>query len=690
MPFTIACPSCKARMRAPDKLSPGQALRCPVCKAAVPAAVVNAARPKPSPPAGSAKAEPVHRARILDEDDDVSDAVLVGDEEKPAPARRGGGIQARPGTPPPAAPARARRTNRDDDEVDDEAEDRDRQVKKRRSGLPFALLVFGGIAAVLLLCGGGVVLLVLAFRSAVSSGPLAALNPPASVDDALAGLRSGDTTRKNLAVAWLQQAPPDPQRGAEVAKALEPLLDDADGFLRDPAAGALGRWAVQENVPLLVRMLNSDSGATREAAMDGLARLKDPRGTAALAERMGNIFDRAHAGQALQAVGPPAEKDVVRFYFDRDGGTRDEARRLLASYRTRDAVILDQAVADLQGGDGERQKVVAEWLLTRQPDDQHRAAIAQALEAALTSPNVFARELAGKALAAWATRENVPTLLQALDSDNGQVRTEALNALVRLKDERAIPAIAARLAKPFEEQQAAAALAAFGPAAEQEVAKYHNHPNPPTRDQARKLLKGYGTKDAVILGQAVTDLGDAERRRAALDWLAERTADEEHRAAVGRAVEPLLKEQDDQTSEAALKAMKKGWATKENVEGLLALVVNPPFTPHGNFMCDTAMEVLGKIKDERAVPAVAAQLPNIFHRDAARKALEAMGSVAEKETSKYLLHQDAGVRALTWKIFAVIGSKENLPALQKIAKAEPDRSVALEAANALLAIKAKS
>jgi HEAT repeat protein len=686
MPFTIACPSCKARMRAPDKLAAGQALRCPACKAAVPAAVVNAARPKP-PPAGSAKPEPVHRARILEDDEEVSDAVPVAEEKKSAPARRSGsGIQSRPGVAPPRPAGRD-----EEDDADDADEDRGPIVKKRRSGSKVALLVIGSIALVLLLlCGGGVVLVVLAVRSAATSGPLAVLNPPASVDDALAGLRSGDDTRKNQAVAWLQQAPPEPQRGAEVAQALEPLLDDFDVFLRDPAAQALARWAVRENVPLLIRMLNSGNGATRGSAMDALARLKDPRGLAALAGRLADFSDRGHAGQVLQTVGPAAEKEVVRYYFDRDGGTRDEARRLLGVYRTQDAVILDQAIADLQGADGERQKEVAEWLLARQPDEQHRAAVAQALEAALTSPNVFAREPAGKALAAWATRENVPSLIRALEGDNGQVRTEALNALVRLKDERALPAIAARLAKPFEEQQTAAALEAFGPAAEAEVVKYVNHPNQPTRDQARKLLKTYGTKDAVILGQAAADLNDAQRCRAALDWLAERPADEEHKSAIARAVEPLLKDKDDGTSEAAVKAMKNGWATKANVEALVALVVNPPFTPHGNAMCDLALEALGKIKDERAVPAMAAQLPNIFHREAARKGLEAMGSVAEKETSKYLLHQDAGVRALTWKIFAVIGSKESLPTLQKIAKAEPDRGVAQEAANALLAIKVKS
>jgi HEAT repeat protein len=585
---------------------------------------------------------------------------------------------------------RARQADRDDEDEDDD-DDRAPVVKKRGSGAKVGLVVFGGIAAVLLLlCGGGVVLVIVAFRSATSSGPLAVFNPPSSVDDALAAVRSGDDTRKNQGVAWLQQAPPDPQRGAEVAQALEPLLDDPDPFLRDPAAQALGRWAVKDNVPTVLRMLNSDSGAQREAAMDALARIKDPRGTAALAGRLNNFSDRGHASQALQALGAAAEKEVVRYYFDRDGATRDEARRVLGVYRTKDAVILDQAVADLQGGDGDRHKEVAEWLLTRQPDEQHRAAVAQALESALSSPNVFAREPAGKALVRWATRENVPSLIKALDSDNPQVRADTLDALVRLKDERAIPAVAARLAKPFEEQQAGAALEAFGPAAEPEVVKYFDHPNQGTRDRARKLLKTYGTKDAVILGQVVADVDDAQRRRAALDWLAEHSADEEHKSAVARALEPLLKDMDDQTSEAALKAMKNGWATKANVEALVALCVNPPFTPHGNSMCDAAMEALGRVKDERAVPAVAAQLPNIFHRDAARKALELMGSVAEKETSKYLLHQDAGVRSLTWKIFAVIGSKENLPALQKIAKAEPDRGVAMEAANALLAIKLKS
>src|SRR6516162_6273835 len=57
--------------------------------------------------------------------------------------------------------------------------------------------------------------------------------PPINgVADALTELRSGDANRQAAAARWLEGRPVDAGRRAEVARALEPLLDDRSGGTR--------------------------------------------------------------------------------------------------------------------------------------------------------------------------------------------------------------------------------------------------------------------------------------------------------------------------------------------------------------------------------------------------------------------------------------------------------------------------
>src|SRR5262249_45638507 len=155
-------------------------------------------------------------------------------------------------------------------------------------------------------------------------------------------------------------ATPADARRADVCKALQPVLTDELAAAREPAGKALARWASKEQVPDLLTLL--DAPATREAATQALVQLKDERGAAALAAKLPTPGGRARAAAALQAMGPVAEREVAKYAFHPHNGARQEARRLLKAYGTKDEVILPLALAELKGQEAGRRRAAAEWL----------------------------------------------------------------------------------------------------------------------------------------------------------------------------------------------------------------------------------------------------------------------------------------------------------------------------------------
>src|SRR4051812_20152902 len=69
-----------------------------------------------------------------------------------------------------------------------------------------------------------------------------------------------------------------------------------------------------------------------------------------------------------------------------------------------------------------------------------------ALAPMVNDPSPFVHGDAAKALAAWASRDQEPTLIAMLDNRESSVRRPALEVLGRLKGGRGVPAIAGRLA----------------------------------------------------------------------------------------------------------------------------------------------------------------------------------------------------------------------------------------------------
>ena len=125
------------------------------------------------------------------------------------------------------------------------------------------------------------------------------------------------------------------------------------------------------------------------------------------------------------------------------------------------------------------------------------------------------------------------------------------------------------------------------------------------------------------------------------------------------------------------------WGTADDVPALIAMLDDPdPGTRAA------AMNALAALKDERGAVFVARRLGDFFDREKAAQALKAMGPVAEKPILPTLNGADAPTRVAACGVLAAVGTKECLPALEQAARG-PDRNVALAAADAVRAIRAR-
>jgi HEAT repeat protein len=396
--------------------------------------------------------------------------------------------------------------------------------------------------------------------------------------------------------------------------------------------------------------------------MEALGRLKDERAIAPLAARLPDFFDRGAAGRALEGFGPAAEKEVLKYAFHKDGGCRDEARRLLKLCGTKEGELVSQALLTLKSPEQDARQAAAEWLAGATPDPQRGPEVTQALEPLLEDSNVWARDPAAKALCRWATRD----------------------------DKRAAPVLARHLSDPFNSVMFGKALETIGPAAEGEAVKYFFDPNNAAQQEARRLTRVFGTKPEVILAMAVAELkdlaADDKRQVPVCTWLGQTPPDEKSRPDVARALDPLVKSSNRQVQEEAVKALIN-WGTKDNVDSLVTLVQNGDFG--GGSLRKLAIQALGNIKDDRAAPAVAARLGDFFDRETAAAALENMGPGAEKAVLPFVGHNDAGVRVLACRVLKTIGTKDSLKALELHAKGDQNPEARTAAAMAYTAIKGR-
>ena len=267
----------------------------------------------------------------------------------------------------------------------------------------------------------------------------------------------------------------------------------------------------------------------------------------------------------------------------------------------------------------------------------------------------------------WVTKDNVPSLLRMVESDQ-QRRHQAMRALGTLKDERAVDPLARRLDNFFDRQHASDALAELGPIAENAVLKFFNHQDNQTRTLARTLLQQYQTKSELLLTQCLTDLDspDGNRRAGSLQWIAKAPVDAKRKTEVSKALNRSLDEIIGFPTRDLMTALES-WGTSENIPSLSKLLTRPQPANRD------VIRILGKMQDPEATRVIAEAMGNFFNASEARKTLREMGGAAEpaviaamaKSTDTRSLRDYAG-------LLGEIGTRKlSLPALTALSMRVP-------------------
>jgi len=174
--------------------------------------------------------------------------------------------------------------------------------------------------------------------------PLRVLTP-AELEETLAKLKSTSPFAIADAAKRLAEVFPLPEQRQATARALTPMLSARQPTVRQAGIKALGVWGSAEDVPAIIGLLNDPFPEVRGTALDALASLKDQRGAVAAAQRLTSFPDRQKAAQALETMGPIAEKAVVPFLANPDAQVRLQACRVLKVIGTKESHAALQAAA---------------------------------------------------------------------------------------------------------------------------------------------------------------------------------------------------------------------------------------------------------------------------------------------------------------------------------------------------------
>jgi HEAT repeat protein len=156
----------------------------------------------------------------------------------------------------------------------------------------------------------------------------------------LAELRSADANHRMIAAGHLENAKPTQLR-SEIVKALEETTHDSDSSVRAASLKALCVWTTDDPVLVAIGALKDPDFLFRNAAVEVLARRKDPRAIEPLIESLSYPSNWA-ALEYLKQTGPTVEDAVLKHY---DGGN-DEAKRAVIEILA--AVATKRGIAKLR------------------------------------------------------------------------------------------------------------------------------------------------------------------------------------------------------------------------------------------------------------------------------------------------------------------------------------------------------
>jgi HEAT repeat protein len=585
-----------------------------------------------------------------------------------------------------------------DDEEEEEEDEAPPPPPKKKSSMGLVLGIIGGVLFLLfLLCGGtafGIWYFVYSTTHAIKQGiEDIANNPPGpgeipfpggnnpkaqginTAADAAAALKSGDKSKQDAAVTWLNKNAVDPARQKDVARALDTALDKTTDWTKGEIIKALATWGDKDSVPGMVKICNADKSPfvddRTKLCWKAFAKIKDERGAEATVPFLHNFFAGGEAKQALIDMGQAAgEKAVLKALNHPEA--HDGARAVLKAYGTKDDALIRQTELDFKDADGNRRRTALDYLNQFTVVPALKGEVQTALEPCLTDKEGDIQDRAYKGLQIWGGPESVPMLIKILDNGSPQdhlvwARSHAMDTLGKLKDPAGVPALVKRLSVPQDRGPASQALQAIGPAAEKELLAYtQNETNPADgRQEAGAILKRIGSTANVGLTMALTDLkgNDVGRRRDAAGFFARTPVDPAKQNDVRVALEACLEDQDVGTREQAAKALGV-WGSPDST---LLLVKALDAAGQPDNVRHAIMEGLGKLKDDKAIPTLALHLTVQQDRDRAAAALEEMGSKSELEVGKIMLQTgDKEVAKKCCHILEKVGTKASVQSLNTL------------------------
>lgn len=165
-----------------------------------------------------------------------------------------------------------------------------------------------------------------------------------TIDRALADLSDKDRAKIVPAAESLNKMTPNKHR-AIVAQKLAEQLPTAPPYERRTLIRALGAWGTAAEVPMIIPQLNEKDAGVQNEALVALGKLKDARASAPIVRCLYDLTTRANAEGALRSIGPPAEKDVLTLFKQKDILLQHLAVRLLHDIGTQQSVPTLQVAA---------------------------------------------------------------------------------------------------------------------------------------------------------------------------------------------------------------------------------------------------------------------------------------------------------------------------------------------------------
>lgn len=183
------------------------------------------------------------------------------------------------------------------------------------------------------------------------------------------------------------------------------------------------------------------------------------------------------------------------------------------------------------------------------------------------------------------------------------------------------------------------------------------------------------------VGSAIVDLrspDDGRRHRAANYFAGARVevASAGDRAEITRRLEDLLDEPDQFQRTAAIRALRI-WGNSQSVPRLIARLDDAQHAVRW-----AAIEVLGAVRDPRAVDPLAQMVSSGRDRAFASRALQAMGPLAEPAGLRLIRDRDSWARLEGCRILQAVGGQASIPALEGM-RSDPDGLVKMAAGSAL-------